>query len=481
MGIVQTLRNLLTPSNNKFVLLAGSDPHVTQEFAGPSWPSYESLRPAFKSIEGQKWNAGILGGDIIIEAHKTTAQLKNMASQYRYKHKMYEVMGNHDWDSNGNDNFQKYIDPMGQNPLTSGVINSARPYPVSGTYDAYSWGTKNLNFIMMSDRNDLNSPSGEGDTTGTTVEKYRLSGAMTSAQWKYLHEQVFKNADKINVIVFHEAIFDTTLCSGLGEFTQYGGWSDYGREESDYRGCFGYVNNQLAVDDIQFFLEGVNGLIDFWLSGHVHHRIGFNYLGRSAYLSKYGIHHMNVANITKNAQNDPESENLTSHWWFLTFNNNSGIVNFRPWIFNDKDSVIPEGYYDDEAFNVSLNGSKSFNASYISPVVLSPSMSVSSLVIDNSTAGQLDLTFEKGSATGVLVVRKVGSHTAFTPLDDTAYYRGETVGDGVVAFMGSIEAFSDEGLTTSDDVYYTLFPFNGGGGSIKFKTSSPVQGNEIVT
>ena len=73
----------------------------------------------------------------------------------------YGVIGNHDAGLRGASWFQKWVDPIGQNTAHSGVDNSLRPYPVTGTWEHYSFDVGNVRFLMLGDRNFGGPPFGK--------------------------------------------------------------------------------------------------------------------------------------------------------------------------------------------------------------------------------------------------------------------------------------------------------------------------------
>ncbi|MBT7004796.1 MAG: metallophosphoesterase, partial [Chloroflexi bacterium] len=84
------------------------------------------------------------------------------AKKHRREH-FYDVIGNHD--ASGVDEptqwwFQKWIDPTGESTEHSGIDNSKRPYPTTGTWENYSFEIGNVVFLMMADRNDGGAPIG---------------------------------------------------------------------------------------------------------------------------------------------------------------------------------------------------------------------------------------------------------------------------------------------------------------------------------
>ncbi len=71
-------------------------------------------------------------------------------------------------------------DPMGEHTAFSGVDPNARPYPIEGTWDRYSFKVGNIRFLMMSDRNDLPYPVGRQEFGGGSP-----AGAVTGDTWAW--------------------------------------------------------------------------------------------------------------------------------------------------------------------------------------------------------------------------------------------------------------------------------------------------------
>lgn len=100
------------------------------------------------------------------------------------------VVGNHD--ASGPDEptqwwFRKWIDPTGENTKFSGVNAQRRPYPITGTWERYSFRVGNLLFLMMGDRNDGSPPVGRGKRGGYP------SGAVTGETFEWWKRNVETN------------------------------------------------------------------------------------------------------------------------------------------------------------------------------------------------------------------------------------------------------------------------------------------------
>ena len=123
----------------------------------------------------------------------------------------YDLVGNHD--ASGADEetqwwFRKWVDPMGESSEYSGVHAERRPYPVTGSWERYSFEVGNILFLVMGDRNDGGPPVGRGEYGGYPA------GAVTRETFDWWVENVEANRDKIIVSAHHHMLKETTVASG---------------------------------------------------------------------------------------------------------------------------------------------------------------------------------------------------------------------------------------------------------------------------
>lgn len=90
----------------------------------------------------------------------------------------------------------------------------------------------------------------------------------------------------------------------------------------------------------------------------------------------------------------------------------------------------------------------------------------------------VNFTGSMGGADGYLVLRKVGSAPTSVPVDGTSY--STTIGSDDIVYQGPLTSFNDTGLTQNTNYFYTIYAYNGSGTSINYKTTSPLQGNQLT-
>ena len=143
--------------NKKFKLWAISDAHVGTDIKY----GRESLTEAILQSENSfDWDVCLNLGDfsgsqippddeeglLVVEQYKKSKKHK--------REDFYDLIGNHDATRYGDKPvqwwFRKWIDPIGENTSYSGVNNLNRNYPVSGTWEHYSFDVGNICLLYTS-------------------------------------------------------------------------------------------------------------------------------------------------------------------------------------------------------------------------------------------------------------------------------------------------------------------------------------------
>ena len=195
------------------------------------------------------------------------------ASTKHPREDFYNLLENHDASGPAEPTqwwFKKWVDPTGESTEQSGVHSDRRPYPVTGTWERYSFQAGNVLFLMMGDRNDGGPPVGRGPRGGYPA------GAVTLETFEWWVVQVESNQDKIIVSAHHHMLKETTTASGE--------WEGFTRQSDDtwrplYHGYHAtgaprgasylyFVDGKPDAQSFEQYLAGSPQAIDVWLGGH---------------------------------------------------------------------------------------------------------------------------------------------------------------------------------------------------------------------
>jgi hypothetical protein len=266
------------------------------------------------------------------------------------REQIYPIAGNHDaspGDAPSSEGrpanwwFRKWVDPLGEDPISSGVDNSKRPFPVEGTWERYSFRVGNLRFLMMSDRNDLSYPVGRRATGGGSP-----AGAVTSETYDWWLRQVEEAEDDIVISCHHHMLRETTVASG-----DYEGVSRYpdGRyRHGRYHGVDGapegssylyFIDDTPKAQKFETYLAANPRRVDLWLGGHTHTFPDDIVSGRSHIETKWGTHFINCAQLSK-YHSFVTCPPMSRHF---IFSSGSKLVRVRCYLHDD--SYAPQGWY----------------------------------------------------------------------------------------------------------------------------------------
>lgn len=247
----------------------------------------------------------------------------------------YHLLGNHD--ASGPDEptqwwFRTWIDPTGENTTVSGVDNTRRPFPVSGTWERYSFEVGNILVLMMGDRNDGGPPAGRAAKGGYPA------GRVTSETLAWWREMVEAHPDRIVISCHHHMLEDTTVASGLGEGIAgkyHGSFPDGAPEGSSF---IYFLDDQPHARAFESYLEAHPGAIDLWLGGHTHAHPDDRFGGRGHVERKWGVGFVNCAAITRHhAGRTPKSR-------LFTFTPGSAQVRVQCYLHTSE--FAPEGWWE---------------------------------------------------------------------------------------------------------------------------------------
>ena len=330
-----------------------------------------------------------------------------------------------------------------------------------GTYERYYFDVGNIRFLFLSDRNDLPNPYGRGEGG------FFVDGAITFDTYKWFVDQVLKNPDKIIIVCCHHPLKDTTIGTGRNESWQGKFMTGYNLKFKDSKteSLQTVLHQVYPVDDydtpkFKNLLSQNTGVVDMWLSGHVHHLVEEIFHDKGKYACAYGGHHFNVGTICRYRHN---VRMLSAQSTVFTFSNDSDKFDSKVYI-HDHPS-IKQGFYQPE--HRRLNLKKNFRKQYFSISVNKPSQNITKFAIDKFNDNQLKLSWNNTN-TGVLIVKKTGKLPSFYPMDNQTYYVGQSVGGCEVVCIGTDTKFRDKELTAGSNYYYKAFAYNAGNGQIKY-------------
>jgi hypothetical protein len=384
--------------------------------------------------------------------------------------KVFALAGNHDDLGWGSFSFNNVLDPFGVD-----VDSNRNPanFPITpvGTIKCYYLKKGNFLNIMLSDDQDAASMMGES-AADFGSKPYNAAGGYTSDNFRQAVYYVLANLDCNLVWSTHHPLKDTTIASGFDHGVLEGvAWinpetvlsNDWEVFRSSYLSFISNVPSERVFHD---FFTAIAGTLVVYEHGHTH--VGIDETdanGKGVYSTAYGIPMQNVACINDEVY-------LSSFRSYVTPNMKVDYISAKT--FNRKthvhitDGVRPTGYQAD--LEVNLTMPYNYNESYVSSNPSAPSApSITS--IDVSVKGCATLNINKGSAGGVLVVRKTGGYATFTPTADSIYLRGDAAGDGVVVYMGTVTDYQDHGLFGGTE-YYSVFGFNGKNNKISFSSAA---------
>lgn len=217
---------------------------------------------------------------------------------------IYSVCGNHD--RSGLDEpeawwWQKWVDPLGQHTAFSGVDAGARRYPVSGTWQHYSFRVGNLLFLMLSDRNEPTQTVGRGTLGGNP------GGVVSGDTFRWWKQMVLNNPDAIIVTVHHYVLKNTTVASGEWEGVRKspdGQWQEHYHRPFDLgtpRGAsyLYWVDSQPDSGAFERFLAEHPGRVVLWIGGHTHTHPDDNYGGKTHLEQRWGTWFLNAASLSR--------------------------------------------------------------------------------------------------------------------------------------------------------------------------------------
>jgi hypothetical protein len=336
-----------------FRLWVFADAHVGSDLAG----GRESLATAIRQSEGASgfdWDIALDLGDMSgaqglpkDEEGKEIVRQFSVLTRHR-REQIYDLSGNHDrsglkepqawW-------WQKWVDPMGKNSEFSKVDAAKRPFPVTGTWERYSFRVGNLLFLMMSDINEPSQKIGRGTLGGNP------GGVVSGETFRWWKQSVENNSSSIIISAHHYVLKDTTVASGEWEGMRRdpnGAWTSWYhgyRAQGTPQGAsyLYWVDSKPDSGAFESVLAATPPRVDLWLGAHTHTSPDDTYGGKSHIERRWGTTFINVAGLTRYHGSPENQQNRVPRSWLLTFTDGSAEVTARCYLHGDE--YAPQGWY----------------------------------------------------------------------------------------------------------------------------------------
>ncbi len=241
-----------------------------------------------------------------------------------YPEAVYPGAGNHcrgplggkaslDW-------FRKWVDPMSENPETSGNDPKYRPYPIiDGDAFAYEIGVgENVSVFVLSD-------TARPDTPGRTNRDGDPGGVIQPDTYQWMKDKMlsYKDTDRIVMVFSHYGVYETTAATGKWEGGTYkdgvysGRFHGAGSSNGEHSSYLAYVGEDASEPPFVKFFEENPGICHTW--GHVHGHImsGSKIGGKFLIEQKYGCTFVNSGALTQHHHGRAQHINPKSRFWDL--------------------------------------------------------------------------------------------------------------------------------------------------------------------
>jgi hypothetical protein len=336
-----------------FRLWVFADAHVGSDLAS----GRESLATAIRQSEGASgfdWDIALDLGDMSgaqglpkDEEGKEIVRQFSVLTRHR-REQIYDLSGNHDrsglkepqawW-------WQKWVDPMGKNSEFSKVDAAKRPFPITGTWERYSFRVGNILFLMMSDVNEPSQKIGRGTLGGNP------GGVVSGETFRWWKRSVESNSSSIIISAHHYVLKDTTVASGEWEGMRRdasGAWTSWYhgyRPQGTPQGAsyLYWVDSKPDSGALESVLAATPPRVDLWLGAHTHTSPDDTYGGKSHIERRWGTTFINVAGLTRYHGSPENQQNRVPRSWLLTFTDGSAEVTARCYLHGDE--YAPQGWY----------------------------------------------------------------------------------------------------------------------------------------
>ncbi len=351
------------PRPKQFKLWACGDSHVGTDLKRGRKSLAESIGQSEFGVKNGgpsfDWDIALHVGDLSgnqgspddEEGHEVVEQFAALKKHRRED--FYNLAGNHDGSGPGEEMqwwFRKWVDPTGENTEFSGVDSSRRKYPVTGTWERYSFEVGNVLFLVMSDRNDGGPPVGRATRGGYPA------GAVSSETFQWWKGMVESHPEHVIISAHHHMLRETTVASGPWEgFTR----NADGSYKSHYHGYFPeggprgasylyWLDDRPDAQAFEGYLAEHPGAMDLWFGGHTHTNPDDTRGNRSHIERKWGVNFINCAALSR----FHAARTTLPMSRVLTFTEGSDEVRVQCYLHTDQHA--PQGWYPKVEQQISL-------------------------------------------------------------------------------------------------------------------------------
>jgi hypothetical protein len=317
----------------------------------------DSLITAIQQSEGAsgfEWDIALDLGDLSgaqgtpkdEEGQEVVRQFDSLKRHRREQ--IYDLSGNHD--RSGLDEpqawwWRKWVDPTGEHTGYSRVDAAKRPFPITGTWERYSFRVGNLLFLMMSDINEPSQKVGRGTLGGNP------GGVVSGETFRWWRENVEKNPTSIIISSHHYVLKDTTVASGEWEGMQRdanGEWRfryhGYYPQGTPQGASFLYwVDSKPDSAAFESLLAKTASHVDLWLGAHTHTNPDDTFGGKSHIERRWNTTFINAAGLTRYHGRPDDLQNRVPRSWLLTFTDGSDEVTAHCYLHGNE--FAPQGWY----------------------------------------------------------------------------------------------------------------------------------------
>jgi hypothetical protein len=129
-----------------------------------------------------------------------------------------------------------------------------------------------------------------------------------------------------------------------------------------------------------------------------------------------------------------------------------------------------------------LTASSTDNPASVTTLDLAPAAQPTNVTFSQQTGTSVTVSFQKATPApaGYIALRAAGSSPDKPPVSGTSYALGASIGNAVVAYIGTSAIFDETNLPTATHYFYSIYSFNGSGLSSNYLTTAPAEGNVIL-